>query len=143
MLITIGVFADTAKAAIEGTKISEVLTLDGAEGTGNAMGLLGAPIDQVAGRRPRRRRRAPVLVGHDRPAEGRDAHALQPRRQHRPDAPDLRIREHEVMLSFLPFFHIYGMQVLMNTGLSIGRHDRDDAAVRPAAGARTRAGRTR
>ena len=47
MLVTIGLFADTAKVAIEGTPISEVLTLDGAEGTGNALALLGDPIEQV------------------------------------------------------------------------------------------------
>ena len=85
MLITIGMFAETAKAAIEGTDVTEVLTLDGAEGTGNAMALLGDA--DRAGRRStshERRRRAPLLVGHDRPAEGRDAHALQPGRQHRP-----------------------------------------------------------
>ena len=99
MLVTIGMFADTAKAAIEGTTITEVLTLDGAEGTGNAMALLGEPIEQVAGRRPRGRRRAPLLLGHDRPAEGRDAHALQPGRQHGPDAVRcFNLREHEVVL---------------------------------------------
>ena len=34
--------------------------------------------------------------------------------------PCLQLREHEVALSFLPFFHIYGMQVLMNACLSFG-----------------------
>src|SRR4029453_4493358 len=47
MLVTIGMFAETARAAIEGTAVSEVLTLDGAEGTRNAMDLLASPIDQV------------------------------------------------------------------------------------------------
>jgi 4-coumarate--CoA ligase len=34
--------------------------------------------------------------------------------------PVFQPRDHEVILSFLPFFHIYGMQVLMNLGLSFG-----------------------
>jgi acyl-CoA synthetase (AMP-forming)/AMP-acid ligase II len=34
--------------------------------------------------------------------------------------PAFKLREHEVVLSFLPFFHIYGMSVLMNLSLSFG-----------------------
>ncbi len=30
------------------------------------------------------------------------------------------LREHDVMMAVLPFFHIYGMQVMMNCGLSVG-----------------------
>ena len=33
----------------------------------------------------------------------------------------------------LPFFHIYGMTVIMNLGLRARRDDRDDAALRPRA----------
>ena len=71
--------------------------------------------------RSRRRRRAALLVGHDRPVEGRHAHAPQPRREHRAD-PRRRSRcsEDDTFIAVLPFFHIYGMQVLMNTGLRAG-----------------------
>ena len=34
--------------------------------------------------------------------------------------PMFKLREHEVALAFLPFFHIYGMQVLMNLSVSFG-----------------------
>ena len=48
MLVTIGMFAETAVAAIEGTAVSEIMTLDGAEFTVNALDLLAAdPIEQV------------------------------------------------------------------------------------------------
>ena len=39
----------------------------------------------------------------------------------------------DAFVAVLPFFHIYGMQVLMNMGLRGRRHDRDDAALRPRA----------
>ena len=71
--------------------------------------------------RSRRRRRAAVLVGHDRPVEGRDAHAPQPRRERRADARHRRAcARTTTFVAVLPFFHIYGMQVLMNTGLRAG-----------------------
>ena len=91
------------------------------------------------GRRPRGRRRAPLLVGHDRSAERRDAHALQPRRQHRPGAPDLRpprARGDALVPPVLPHLRHAGAD---EHGTLDGRHDRDDAAVRPPAGARARA----
>ena len=34
--------------------------------------------------------------------------------------PSVNLTDHEVSLAFLPFFHIYGMQVLMNLQLSVG-----------------------
>src|SRR5262245_55559851 len=47
MLVTVGMFAETARKAIEGTTITEILTIDGAEGTENAMELCAAdPLDQ-------------------------------------------------------------------------------------------------
>jgi acyl-CoA synthetase (AMP-forming)/AMP-acid ligase II len=121
MLITIGLFADTARTAIEGTKISEILTIDGAEGTENAMGLCAAePLDQV----PVDVHDDVVVLPYSSGTTGLPkgvmlthfnlvANLAQVQ-------PIWNRREHEVMLAFLPFFHIYGMQVLMNLGLSFG-----------------------
>ena len=57
-------------------------------------------------------RRAALLERHHRPAEGRDAHAPQPGRQHLPDR-GLRLRAlrraGHARSAVLPFFHIYGM----------------------------------
>src|SRR5215211_4051050 len=120
MLIAIGMFADTAKAAIEGTNISEVLTLDGAEGTGNAMGLLGAPIDQV----PVDVHDDVVVLPYSSGTTGLPKGVMLTHYNLVANIAQIRPifspREHEVMLCFLPFFHIYGMQVLMNMGLSMG-----------------------
>ena len=68
ILVTIEMFLETARAAIEGTDVTEIVTIDGVEGTTPLTELFGDPIDQVAGRRRRPRRRAAVLVGHHRPA---------------------------------------------------------------------------
>ena len=134
MLVTIGLFAEVAKAAIEGTPIPEVLTLDGAEGTGNALALLGDPIEQVPVDAAERRRRAALLVGHHRPAQGRDAHAPQPGRQHVPDraaAQDRRRRGLPGVPAVLPHLRHAGADE--PAACRSGGTDRDDAAVRPAA----------
>ena len=88
---------------------------------------------RAGARRPRRDGRAPLLVGHDRAFEGRRADAPQPRREHRADARAHRAPRGRVVIAVLPFFHIYGMQVIMNTTLAAGANDRHDAALRPRA----------
>ncbi len=42
------------------------------------------------------------------------------------------IHEDDAYVAFLPFFHIYGMQILMNMGSEGRRHHLHDAPVRPA-----------
>ena len=120
MLVTIGLFAETAKAAIEGTPITEVLTLDHAPGTGNALDLLGEPIDQV----PVNVHDDVVVLPYSSGTTGLPKGVMLTHynlvANIRQLEPCLNIREHEVALSFLPFFHIYGMQVLMNACLSFG-----------------------
>ena len=120
MLVTIGIFAETAKAAIEGTDVTEVLTLDGAEGTGDAMALLAAPIEQVAVDVHDDVVVLPYSSGTTGLPKGVMLTHYNLVANIAQVQPIFELREHEVMLSFLPFFHIYGMQVLMNTGLSMG-----------------------
>ena len=43
--------------------------------------------------------------------------------------------ESAVVLDFLPFYHIYGMMVLLNCGLAAGATQVDHAALRPGGGA--------
>jgi acyl-CoA synthetase (AMP-forming)/AMP-acid ligase II len=124
MLITIGIFAETAKQAIEGTKVTEVHTIDHAshpvEGTLDAMALFGEPIAQV----PIDAREDVVVLPYSSGTTGLPkgvmlthynlvANMCQVK-------PCFHLGEHEVILAFLPFFHIYGMQVLMNLALSYG-----------------------
>jgi 4-coumarate--CoA ligase len=120
MLITIGLFAETAKAAIQGTDVTEVLTLDAAEGTGNAMELLAAPIDQVAVDVHDDVVVLPYSSGTTGLPKGVMLTHYNLVANIAQVEPIFNLREREVMLCFLPFFHIYGMQVLMNTGLALG-----------------------
>ena len=92
------------------------------------------PIVRRPARRTRTRRRPtpastrtdlvvlPVLERHDRAAEGRDADAPQPGREPLPGAARCsRIdRGRHGRSACLPFFHIYGMTVIMNQGLRAG-----------------------
>jgi acyl-CoA synthetase (AMP-forming)/AMP-acid ligase II len=121
LLVTIGTFAETAKAAIEATAVSEVLTLDGTDGTSSALDLLAAgPIEQV----PVDLDEQVVVLPYSSGTTGLPkgvmlthgnlvANCVQ-------TEPCVDLREHEVVMAFLPFFHIYGMQVLMNLQLSVG-----------------------
>ncbi len=121
MLITIGMFAETAQAAIDGTDVSEVLTLDGAEGTGNALELLGEPIEQV----PVDLDDDVVVLPYSSGTTGLPKGVMLTHHNLVANIaqaePCIQLEhEGEVALSFLPFFHIYGMQVLMNASLAGG-----------------------
>ncbi len=82
---------------------------------------LGEPLAEQVPVDPDRRRRPPLLERHDRAVEGRHAHPRTTWWPTSPSAnpccPSARARP---CSSVLPFFHIYGMQVLMNGTLVAG-----------------------
>ena len=120
ILITIGMFVDVAREAIEGTDVTEIVTIDGAEGTTPLAEYMGAPIEQV-----------PVDV-HDHVmvlpySSGTTGLPKGVMLTHYNLVANICQMEHvlvytddEVGLAALPFFHIYGMQVLMNGLLANG-----------------------
>ncbi len=76
----------------------------------------------------------PYSSGATESSPRRDAHPLQPGGEHCADGARPRLTDNRVGLSALPFFHIYGMQVLMNgmltngvTVLTMARFDMEQA----------------
>jgi 4-coumarate--CoA ligase len=126
LLITVGVFLDTALAAAEGTGVTGARGLgvfvfgDAPDGTPDAMSLIGAPIaaqvpvtsdDLVA---------LPYSSGTTGLSKGvMLSHGNLVANIAQTIAPS-GLREDETIIAVLPFFHIYGMQVLMNCGLAAG-----------------------
>ena len=134
-LVTVGMFAEVAKEAITGTEISEVITIDGVAGTTALDSIFGDPIQQSPvnpfddvvvlpySSGTTGLPKGVMLTHHNLVANVCQCdHAIV----YQPDG--------EVALAFLPFFHIYGMQVLMNgllangvTVVTLPRFDLDQA----------------
>ncbi|RBY96311.1 4-coumarate--CoA ligase family protein [Blastococcus sp. TF02-8] len=122
MLITISLFMDRAQAAVEKTPVDEVIVLDGFEGKANLFDLLGAdaPSVQVDIDPANDLVTLPYSSGTTGLPKGvmlthRNlvANVAQCR-------PLIQLGEDERIIAVLPFFHIYGLTVLMNQGLAWG-----------------------
>lgn len=121
LLITIAMFADVAAEAIGGTGVSEIAIIgDAVDGTTPIQELFGSPIAQV----PVDPREDVVVLPYSSGTTGFPKGVMLTHRNlianlaQVEDA--LAIDDGEIVLAVLPFFHIYGMQVLMNEFLSRG-----------------------
>lgn len=121
MLITIAMFADVAAEASSGTGVSEIVIIgDAVDGTTPIQELFGSPIAQV----PVNPREDVVVLPYSSGTTGFPKGVMLTHRNlianlaQVEDA--LAIDDGEIVLAVLPFFHIYGMQVLMNEFLSRG-----------------------
>jgi acyl-CoA synthetase (AMP-forming)/AMP-acid ligase II len=120
-LVTIGMFIDVATAAIAETPITEIITIDAADGTTPLMSLLAEPIGQV----PLDPMESVVVLPYSSGTTGLPKGVML---THHNLVANIAQCDHaivyspdgEVALAFLPFFHIYGMQVLMNGLLANG-----------------------
>jgi acyl-CoA synthetase (AMP-forming)/AMP-acid ligase II len=121
MLVTIPQFMETAKAAIEGTGVRQIVTIGEAEGATPIAALMGAPLE----------RQAPVYLANDVLAlpysSGTTGLPKGVMLTHRnlvanvqQVADSLKLVPGEKTPAFLPFFHIYGMSVLLNFYLASG-----------------------
>lgn len=120
ILVTISMFLDVAKDAIEGTDVTEIVTVDPVEGVPSLMDLMGAPLtaqvpvtsDDV------------VVLPYSSGTTGRSKGVMLTHGNLTANIAQIEhvllLEEGDVALAVLPFFHIYGMQVLMNGLLANG-----------------------
>lgn len=121
MLITMPLFADIALEATKGTKVTEVVVIgDAVAGTTALADLFGDPIAQV----PVDVAAHTVVLPYSSGTTGLPKGVMLSHRNLVANIEQvthaIRYQDNEVALAALPFFHIYGMQVLMNGLLSNG-----------------------
>ncbi|CAA9219582.1 MAG: 4-coumarate--CoA ligase 1 [uncultured Blastococcus sp.] len=122
ILITIGLFLDRATAATEKSPLDEIIVLDGAEGHANLFDLLGADapsvqvdIDPATDL---------VTLPYSSGTTGLPKGVMLTHRNLVANVAQTRklidLQPEERIIAVLPFFHIYGLTVLMNQGLQWG-----------------------
>jgi 4-coumarate--CoA ligase len=120
LLVTVGPFLETARAAAAGTGVSEVFVLGEAEGARPATDLFGPPLAAQVPVDPG----STVVLPYSSGTTGLSKGVMLSHRNLVANIEQVNgsaeLREDEVLVAVLPFFHIYGMQVLMNCGLRAG-----------------------
>jgi len=121
LLITIPAFLDTAKSAIEGTGVQEIVVIGEAKGATPLSALMGTPINAQV---PVDLDEDIVVLPYSSGTTGLPKGVML---THRNLAVNLDqvlanadIRVGDVAPAFLPFFHIYGMMVMLNCYIAVG-----------------------
>jgi 4-coumarate--CoA ligase len=120
ILVTVSAVLPVAQAASEGTAVTELFTIDPSDGATPFTELFGEPIDQVAVDPATHT----VVMPYSSGTTGLSKGVML---SHRNLVANINQMAHvieyggdDVALAALPFFHIYGMQVLMNGLLANG-----------------------
>ncbi|MYJ35194.1 MAG: 4-coumarate--CoA ligase family protein [Acidimicrobiaceae bacterium] len=113
-LVTIPMFLETARTASESTGVEQIVVMGEAEGVIPLASLFGTPIDQV----PVDYAEHVVVLPYSSGTTGLPKGVMLTHRNLVANIAQMEYTfvpsEGEVALAVLPFFHIYGMQVLMN-----------------------------
>jgi acyl-CoA synthetase (AMP-forming)/AMP-acid ligase II len=121
LLVTIPQFMETAKAAIEGTGVREIVVLGEAEGATPLSALMGAPLERQA---PVDLEAHVVTLPYSSGTTGLPKGVMLTHRNLVANVQQigrtLQLAPGETTPAFLPFFHIYGMSVLLNFYLAGG-----------------------
>ena len=121
ILFTIPAFLEIAQAAIQGTKVREIIVLGQADGHASLDDMMGAPIKAQV---PVDLDRHILVLPYSSGTTGLPKGVMLSHRNLVVNVdqiiPLLDIRAGEASVAFLPFFHIYGMNVLMNAFLAAG-----------------------
>jgi 4-coumarate--CoA ligase len=111
---------ETASAAAEGTHVTSVYALGDGGGAEPIASLSSSPLQKHAVVQPD----DVVALPYSSGTTGRNKGVMLTHRNLVANIAQVeaaaQVREDETFMAVLPFFHIYGMQVLMNTGLRAG-----------------------
>jgi 4-coumarate--CoA ligase len=122
MLVTVGPLVEMATAAADGTKVAEIVVMgDPVEGTTAYADVLGDPLDAQVPVSPDDLVVLPYSSGTTGLSKGvMLTHRNLVANVQQSLGIGVIAGEHTVLDAFLPFFHIYGMQIMMNSGLTAG-----------------------
>ena len=121
LLVTVPAFLETARAAMEGTGVTEIAVIGGAEGATALMDLMGAPLEEQV---PVDLERHVLVLPYSSGTTGLPKGVMLSHRNLVANVDQIQavrpVARGEWMVGFLPFFHIYGMQVVLNLYLANG-----------------------
>ncbi len=120
IMVTVPMFFETARAAAADTGVREIYVLGEAEVAPSLDTLFGEPLDAQVPVAPEDLVVLPYSSGTTGLSKGVMLTHRNLVANLEQTMPVVTIEEGEVAIAVLPFFHIYGMQVLMNLGLRVG-----------------------
>jgi 4-coumarate--CoA ligase len=120
LLVTVAPFLEVARAAAEGTGVEEIFVIGDTEGATPFSALMGTPLAESV----LVDLDATVVLPYSSGTTGVNKGVMLTHRNLVANVAQTlgaaEMREDETLIAVLPFFHIYGMQVLMNCGLRAG-----------------------
>lgn len=120
ILVTVPMFLETAQKAVEGTNVERIYVLGEAEGVPSLTEMFSEPLAEHAPVSPD----DVVVLPYSSGTTGLSKGVMLTHRNLVANIIQVLepagLSENDTIIAVLPFFHIYGMQVLMNTGLAAG-----------------------